>query len=70
MAGAVIAVRCVVVIRGTRMPLSVAVMSKAADASGLVVLIPTFWAVIDRAKNVVTTRHRSLLICLFIIQSF
>jgi hypothetical protein len=42
------AVRCAVVIRGTRIPLSVASNSRMALGSGVVVPIPTLFCAVER----------------------
>ncbi len=59
-AGAVMAFRCTVLSLGIRKPLSPEKTSNTADGSGVVVLIPTLWAIID-VQGIVAVRTATLM---------
>jgi hypothetical protein len=67
-AGLTMASRCVVVIRGGNSPFVVLLTSNCADAAGVVVPIPTFWAILVIVKNNKTEIDNTLymIVCLFV----
>jgi hypothetical protein len=65
-AGDAIALRCAVVILGINKPLVVEVISKAAEASGFYVLIPT-WAKVLAVNNNAAKRGKKCFIGLFFL---
>jgi hypothetical protein len=66
-AGLAMASRCAVVIRGGKKPLVVLFRSNTADPAGVVVPIPTFWAilVIVMAKQNKIANSFFMTVCLF-----
>jgi hypothetical protein len=70
-AGVTIKLRSAVVILGGKKPLVVLLTSNCADAAGVSVPIPTFWAILVKVKNNKTEIDNTLymIVCLFVYKN-